>query len=198
MTCRVVCLLCFVVVFVFQTATGTEPLVYERFEGSVAGGVEGGVTFGADVVGWGGLLFPNRSAGSFDGQAGTGVNHRLEKRVQGTDFTVEALVKVTKRSGYAAIAADWSEQGENRSWAFVLTPRGGLRFDVSPDGSFQGGNKLETAARLIESGRWYHVAAVSQGSISRIFINGRQVAQSQRAVPGIFSNDQANLKDRQC
>ena len=190
----VLCVLSCAVVFASQTAMGTEPLVCERFEGSVTGSIEGGVTFDADVVGWGGLVEPNRSSGSFDGQAGTGVNHGLEKRVQSTDFTVEAMIKVAQRSGYAAIAADWSEQGENRSWAFVLTPRGGLRFDVSPDGHFHGGNKLETTSRLIEPGRWYHVAAVSHGSASRIFINGRQVAQRDRAVPGIFSDDQANLK----
>ena len=111
-----------------------------------------------------------------------------------TDFTVEAFVKVAERSGYAAIAADWSEDGENRSWAFVLTPRGGLRFDVSPDGSFHGGNKLETAARLIEPGRWYHVAAVSQGTPVGSLSTADQVAEASRAVPGIFSNDRANLK----
>jgi hypothetical protein len=170
------------------------PLVYERFENSAVGTVEGQVGFTADVVGYGGLEVENRRAAAFDGKPGTCVSYGTATQVASTDFTVEAFVKLARRPSYDAIAADWSEDGDNRSWAFVLLAGGGLRFDVSPDGAFHPGNKLETPARLIEPGKWYHVAAVSQGAVSRIYVNGRQVAATTRAEPGIFTRDTANLK----
>ncbi len=182
------------IVAAWHSPVHAQPLVYERFENSAAGTVEGGVRFVEDVVGSGGLAVDNRYSASFDGQAETGVNYGLDKQVTTVDFTVEAFVKLAERGHYAAIAADWNEDGDNRCWAFVVTPRGGLRFDVSADGRFSGGNKLETAPRVIEPNRWYHVAAVSQGSTSRIFVNGHQVAETVRANPGIFTQDHANLK----
>ena len=158
------------------------------------GTVRGGVAFVEDVIGWGGLREANRYAAAFDGQAETCIDYGCETQVTSTNFTIEAFVKVAQRSDYAAIAADWSEEGNDRSWAFVIAPRGSLRFDVSPDGGFHSGNKLETAPRLIEPGRWYHVAAVSQGDTSRIYVNGQLVAEGQRALSGIFTGDQAHLK----
>ncbi len=171
-----------------------QPLVYERFENSAVGTVSGGVRFVEDVVGCGGLSVDNRYSASFDGQAETCISFGLDKQVTSPDFTVEAFVKLAERGTYESIAADWDEEDNNRCWAFVVTPRGGLRFDVSPDGSFHGNHKLETPSRLIEPNRWYHVAAVSQGSTSRIYVNGHQVAEAVRANPGIFTQDQANLK----
>jgi acetyl esterase/lipase len=41
---------------------------------------------------------------------------------------------------------------------------------------------------------WYHVAAVSEGRESRIYVNGREVAAKTRAVAGIFTDDDAHLK----
>ncbi len=183
------------IVFLFsQSPLAAREVIYEQFEGSASGTLRGGVTFVEDVVGWGGLPVPNRKAASFDGQMETCIDYGRDRRVTSTDFTVEAYVKVADRTGYAAIAADWNEDGDDRCWAFVLTPRGGLRFDISPDGRFHAGNKLETSPRLIALDRWYHVAAVSQGTTSRIYLNGRKVAERTRTVPGIFANDEANFK----
>ncbi len=160
----------------------TEPLVYQRFENSTAGEIKSHIRIVQDVVGYGGLSAVNHHSGQFDGKPATGISYGTSKQVTSTDFTVEAFVKLSERGDYAAIAADWNEEGNNRCWAFVVTPRAGLRFDVSSDGSFQPGNKLESPARLIEPSRWYHVAAVSQGQTSRIYVNGRQVAKSQRGA----------------
>ena len=171
-----------------------EPLVYERFENSAVGTVRGQVTFGTDVIGWGGLSLPNEYSAVFDGRRETCVDYGTKTKVTSADFTVEALVKLAKRPRYDAIAADWSEDSDNRSWAFVLLSNGGLRFDISPDGAFYAANKLETAPRLIAPNKWYHVAAVSQGSTSRIYVNGREVAAKTREVPGIFTDDKASLK----
>lgn len=171
-----------------------EVLIHEHFEDSTSAAAVTGVKFVEDVVGCGGLSEPNRYSAALDGEATSCADFGPDKQVSSPQFTVEAFIKAATRDDYAAIAADWDEEGDERSWALVMTPRGGLRFDVSPDGKFHGGNRLETAARLIEPGKWYHVAAVSDGNASRIFINGRLKAEGVRAVPGVFPNNRAHLK----
>src|SRR3990170_4820342 len=116
---------------VLSSGASGEPLVWERFENSALGIVRGGVSFSNDVVGYG-----------------------RAKKVTSTDFTVEAFVKPARRPSYDAIAADWNEDGNQRSWALVLLSNGGLRFDVSPDGDFYVENKLQTPPRLIQPGTW--------------------------------------------
>ena len=171
-----------------------EPLVFERFEGSVVGNVEGEIRFTPEVVGHGGLAAANGQAAVFDGKRDTCVSYPATTRVASTDFTVEAFVQPARRPRYEAIAADWSEDGDNRSWALVLLPNGGLRFDVSPDGRFYVENKLETPPRMLRTGTWYHVAAVSRGDGSRIYVNGREMASTTRPKPGIFTENSARLK----
>lgn len=170
-------------------------LLYERCENAVEGQRRGNLSFTDEVVGWGGLTTePNRFAVVWDGAPETCLDIGSEKQITAGDFTVEAFVKLSEPGDYAAIAADWSEEGNQRSWALMVTPRGGLRFDISPDGAFHPGNKLESPPRLIEPGHWYHVAAVSAGRVSRLFVNGHQVAECQRATEGIFTGDKAHLK----
>ncbi len=171
-----------------------EPLVYERFEHSSVGQLHGRLSFTTDVVGYGGLAVANQYAALFEGKPDAFVSYGTTTKVTSTDFTVEAFIKPSGRPRYDAIAADWSEDGENRSWAFVLLSNGGLRFDVSPDGRFHLENKLESPPRLIQKGQWHHVAAVSEGDMSRIYVNGREVAANRRAKPGLFTEDTANLK----
>lgn len=173
-------------------AAWAEPLVYERFESETAGSRQGGVTFGNDVVGYGGLAVPNQRAASFDGQAGTALVYN--KHVASADFTVEAFIKPASRPTFAAIATDWDEENDQRAWALVLTSNGELRFDVSPDGQFYMANKLESPPGLICAGTWYHVAAVSQGATSRLYINGREVVTATRGKPGLFQSPTGNLK----
>src|SRR3990170_3977067 len=139
---------------VLSSGASGEPLVWERFENSAVGTVRGGVSFSNDVVGYGGVITPNQYAVVFDGKPGTSVDYGTAKKVTSTDFTVEAFVKPARRPNYDAIAADWNEDGNQRSWALVLLSNGGLRFDVSPDGDFYVGNKLETPPRLIQPGTW--------------------------------------------
>ncbi|MHB8860823.1 MAG: LamG-like jellyroll fold domain-containing protein [Pirellulaceae bacterium] len=191
---NLIALLLGVVTLVCPGLLSAQPLVYERFEHSAFGTVQGQVTFVGDVVGWGGLHETNRYAARFDGQPDTCIDYGPDKKVSSTDFTVEAFVKASQHADYVAIAGDWCEEGDHRSWAFVVTPGGGLRFDVSPDGRFHAGNKLETAPRRIEPDCWYHVAAVSQGDTSRIYVNGQLTAEGRRALSGIFTDDHAHLK----
>ncbi|MCR4414124.1 MAG: acetylxylan esterase [Thermoguttaceae bacterium] len=177
----------------WAAATAAEPLVYERFENSTVGKIAGGVSFTNDVVGHGGLVVPNQAAAVFDGKPGTCVHHGPDVKITAPDFTVEAFVKVAGTADYQTIAAAWNEDENQRSWALVVSPGGGLRFDVSPDGGFHAGNVLATPTDVIEPGTWYHVAAVSQGSTSRLYVNGREVLSKRRAIPGIFAG-KANLK----
>jgi hypothetical protein len=171
-----------------------EPLLYERFESATVGKIEGGVAFCPSVVGHGGLGVPNTRSGLFDGKPGTAVNYGTAKRIASTDFTVEAFVKLAGPPNFDMIASCWNEEGENRSWAFVVLPGGALRFDVSPDGDFHPGNVVTTRPGSIQPGQWYHVAAVSRGDTSRIFINGREMAKLARPNKGIFAKGNANLK----
>lgn len=179
---------------VFPASAWAEPLVYERFEGVPVGKVEGGVALCADVVGHGGLGVPNSRSGQFDGKPGTAITYGASKRIESVDFTVEAFVKLAGPPNYDMIASCWNEEGENRSWAFVVLSGGALRFDVSPDGEFHGANVLTTRPGSIQPGQWYHVAAVSQGDTSRIYVNGREMAKLVRPHKGIFAKANANLK----
>jgi acetyl esterase/lipase len=172
---------------VSSAAAADDALLYERFEGRTSGAVHGGVQFVPEVVGYGGISVENRSSARFDGQPKNSIDIGPMVKIETPDFTVEAFVKPEESWTYAAIAADWDEPGDQRSWALVLSPGNGLRFDVMPDGKFYPGNSLTTASRLLRGGAWYHVAAVSQGNVSRVYVNGHLRGEKQRAVPGIFS-----------
>lgn len=173
---------------------GREVLVHERFESLPAVGTEGGVELVDDVVGFGGLELPNRASIRLDGKPGTCVNLGQSKKIGDVDFTIEAFVKLTAEPNYEVVASCWNEDGENRSWALVIVPGGAVRFDISPDGKFYPGNKLTTRPGAIRAGQWYHLAAVSRGNISEIFVNGKLLASLERPARGIFAAAQANLK----
>lgn len=167
-----------------QAASGI--LLYERFENTTTGRAAGGVRFAPDVVGYGGIAVENRASAQFDGRPETAVRFGADLRIDGPEFTVEAFVKPEESWGYAAIAADWDESGDQRAWALVLTAGNGLRFDVMPDGQFHAGNALTAPARLLRGGRWYHVAAVCHGPTSRLYVNGQLCAEKERSLAGLF------------
>ncbi len=170
-----------------------ETLLFEHFEGST-GGTAAGVRFSTDVVGFGGTTWANRYSGVFDGEAGSFVSYGTRPKVTAADFTVEAFIRQAAVVRRGAIASDWSEQGANRSWALTVLDNGGLRFDVSPDGEYHRENTLVTMRQLIRPNQWYHVAAVSRGKRSLIYVNHRLVARGERSSDRIMSDDNANLK----
>jgi len=171
-----------------------DTLVRVRFENGDEAVITGEVRLVEDVVLYGGIGESNRRSAGFNGDAAASVNFGEAKKVTSTDFTVEAFVKLSRGWVYQAIAGDWSEAEDDRCWALVVTPQRGLRFDISPDGAFHAGNKLETPPGLLACETWYHVAAVSDGNVSRIYINGHCVAERVREKSGIFSEDKARLK----
>ncbi|MDW8080197.1 MAG: LamG-like jellyroll fold domain-containing protein [Thermoguttaceae bacterium] len=177
-----------------QFIHGGEVLLYERFETLPEGKCEGGVNLVEDVVGFGGLELPNRTSLRLDGQPGSCINYGATKALESVDFTVEAFVKLASDPDYDVVASCWNEDGENRAWALVILPGGAVRFDISPDGKFYPQNKLTTRPGAIRPGNWYHIAAVSCGNTSYIFVNGRLLASLERPVPGIFAQPKANLK----
>jgi len=176
-----------------EPAHAAEPVVYERFENATVGRKCGGVAFTAEVIGFGGLVADNRAAAMLDGKPGTCVDYGPGVRVPANEFTCEAFIKPGSTADYQVIAAAWNEEADQRSWALVVLPGGGLRFDVSPDGRFHAENVLATPAEVLEPNQWYHVAAVCKGSTSRLYVNHRLVASKTRPAPGVFSG-KANLK----
>lgn len=168
-------------------SSASETVLYERFEGKPAGAVKGGVEIVTQVVGYGGIGASNKSSAKFDGRAETAVVYGPEALVEGPDFTVEAFVRPVGNLDYAVIAAQGDEPDNQRAWALVLTAGNGLRFDVMPDGSFISENALKTPNRALREDAWSHVAAVSDKEVSRIYVNGRLVAEKKRRVPGLFN-----------
>jgi hypothetical protein len=175
--------------FVSSLYAADDTLLYERFEGNATGTVHGGVRFMPDVVGYGGIGTENHSCAQFDGEVGTSITLGPRMVIDSPDFTVEAFVRPVGNWDFAAIAAQWDEEGDQRAWALVLTAGNGLRFDVMPDGKFHSGNTVQTPNRALHEDTWSHVAAVSQGDVSRIYVNGHLMAEKKREAPGLFKGD---------
>ncbi|NQT54015.1 LamG domain-containing protein, partial [bacterium] len=192
---------CFGVFALVAATVGTgAPLLYERFENSAVGTIAGGVTFSTDVVAptvdSGGGVVANDYTAVFDGADGTYVTHGTGTQVTSTNFTVEGFISVADTSAYRTIASDWGQTaGETRSWAFFVTDTGALRLDVSPNGNYYSNNRLMTGDGIIQTDKWYHVAAVSEGNVSRIYLDGVVVASMTRGTTGgPYTSDNANLK----
>ncbi|HUT33070.1 MAG TPA: LamG domain-containing protein [Planctomycetota bacterium] len=191
-----------VFVLVLATIGLGAPLVYERFEGSVGGTISGGVTYSTSVIAplvdLGGGALANGQPAVFDGGNSTFVTYGTGTQVTTNNFTVEAFINIAVSGQYHTIASDWAQPpgtGELRSWGFWVTDTGALRFDVSPDGNYDANDRVISASGLIVPGKWYHVAAVSAGAVSRIYVDGLQVAiPVTRSPAGIYTADNANLK----
>lgn len=179
---------CFVIVAwlaVGQTLFAAEPLIYERFEGSLAGEREGGVSFSDAVVALAESQGPSRQSAFFDGEPGSWISYSPQVRLESDEFTVECFLQLAALDDYAAIASCWNEADDNRAWALMIRSDGAIRFDVSPDGRFDPGNVLTTPPGMITTGRWYHVAAVSRQGKSTIYVNGHEAASLARPAAGI-------------
>ena len=191
----ILCGLC--VVVSLAAAASAAPLVYERFENSAVGTIVGGVTFSTDVIApmidAGGGPVANQYTAVFDGAGGTYVTHGTGTQVTSTSFTVEAFIRLDSTANYSTIASDWNQPNDD-SWFLIVTPTGQLRFDVSHTGQFVGANALYTPAGVIQADKWYHVAAVSDGSHSSIHVDGVEVASMDRPNPGIYTGGIGNLK----
>lgn len=192
---------CFGVFALVAATVGTgAPLFYERFENSAVGAISGGVTFSTDVIAptvdSGAGAVANGYTAVFDGVNGTYVTHGTGTQVTSTDFTVEGFINVADMSAYRTIASDWGQTaGETRSWAFFVTDTGALRFDVSPDGNYYSNNRLMTGNGIIQTDKWYQVAGVSDGNVSRIYLDGMLVASMTRGTAGgPYTADNADLK----
>ena len=181
-----------------SAAVSAAPLVYERFEDSAVGTIVGGVTFSTDTIAPtiddGSGPVANQYTAVFDGASGTHVTHGATTQVTSTSFTVEAFIRLPSGPNWSMIASDWKETGPERSWSFIAQADGALRFDVSPDGNYYSGNALSTSAGVIQADKWYHVAGVSDGQDSRIYLDGIEVASKTRQYAGIYTADTANLK----
>lgn len=75
-----------------------------------------------------------------------------------------------------------------RQWLFYLSSRGYVIAALNPDGN-PASSGVSTATQL-QPGTWYHVAAVSDGSMWRMFVNGRLDATASLGIDRVNdSND---------
>jgi len=73
-------------------------------------------------------------------------------------FTIQAWVFVNSFPGNLPIVSKWEESGNDRSWAFVITPTGQLRLFTSEDGVTY--SYWQTYGTVLGSDVWHHVAVV--------------------------------------
>ncbi|MFY8090488.1 MAG: glycosyl hydrolase [Chitinophagaceae bacterium] len=97
-----------------------------------------------------------------------------------TDYTLEAWIKPTN---FAAGAGIISKSHSNGSNGYFLTlannaPFTGINFDG-----------LETSTKLLEAGKWYHIAAVKNGSTRTLYINGVAISLSGTAITTATTTD---------
>lgn len=165
-----------------------ETLLWLRFEDGLDTGSAKGISFQPSDHFSGGIVGSETHA-CIDGRSDSGITLDSEITFATTSLTVECFFQVDHVGEYQPLIADWQETGDRRSWALMVTPRGSLRWDVSPDGGFHAANKLETRPRLIQPGRWYHAAAVSDGETSRIYLNGQLQGERRRPQPQVFRDN---------
>ena len=114
------CVLPGIVALLWQATLWAQALVYERFENSTQrhSPRPRHVRRGRCGLGWSEPSRIGMRRPSTVSRERAWIWERT-RRVTSSDFTVEAFVKLAERSDYAAIAADWNEDGDQRSWALV-------------------------------------------------------------------------------
>ncbi len=75
-------------------------------------------------------------------------------------FTLQAWIFCQNLNVNRPIASKLNTVGDQRSWAFLVTPEGYLRLRISSDGTAAGTSEWQTTYRAVNSDAWVHVAAV--------------------------------------
>ena len=94
-------------------------------------------------------------------------------------FTIEAWVNVTVGANQAIMHKQGEDNSSNRNYILNIRPEGFLR------GSFSSGGTQHDfdGPTLLESGRWYHVAATYDGEVGMIYVDGKLDAETQISLP---------------
>ena len=90
----------------------------------------------------------------------------------GTTFTVEAFIKPTGTLGGYNTIVSQSDGGDN--WYMSVISSGALQFY-----DFSGGENRESAAGVISTGTWYHVALVNNSGTAQWYVNGTASGSAQ-------------------
>ncbi len=123
---------------------------------------------------------PIARALQFGGQASVVVNDDSSIAIQ-KQVTIEAWIRVDNLDTnlQAIVQKGNGEDSKNHAFALFVNEFGSLVADTS-DGLT--GNRVVSATQLIETGRWYHVAAVINRAAGvqrmRLFVNGRTAAMT--------------------
>lgn len=90
-------------------------------------------------------------------------------------FTIEAWVNVTVGANQAIMQKQGAGGSSERNYILNIRPEGFLRGSFSSGGaqfSFDG-------PTILESGRWYHIAATYDGEVGKIYVDGELDAETQ-------------------
>ena len=101
--------------------------------------------------------------------------------------TLEGWIRPTDLSTSRLVFSKWSSAAGNWAYRMGQSPGGALHFDVSGDGSTNGGGVLTSPASVLVVNGWSHVAATFDGGAQRLYVNGNLVASQLAATASIFA-----------
>lgn len=99
-------------------------------------------------------------------------------------FSIEAWVNCVPGSNQAILHKQGEDNAANRNYILNIRPEGFLR------GSFSsGGTQYDfDGPTILESNRWYHVAATYDGKVGKIYVDGELDSETEIGLP-LEAND---------
>ncbi len=102
-----------------------------------------------------------------------------------SQLTIDGWVKrVTNPTGDVVLTRKWSST-TGRSYAVHITPAGIVRFYISTDGAAS--TLASSASAAVPLGVWTHVAAVYDGVVMRVFVNGQLSGTPVARIGTVFN-----------
>lgn len=109
----------------------------------------------------------------------------------GTEFTVEAWVRLNTLSANSVICGHNNPTGLQRDWLLRVMSDGQVRLSISPDGL--GGSQVHTEGGSLTTATWYHVAATRNAdNLISVWVDGVSVASQTSSVA--FFNSTASFR----
>ena len=102
-------------------------------------------------------------------------------------FSMDGWIYRASSGTRHCIASKWNFSGNQRAISFEINngSQGNgdtLTLSLSQNGTSSGGQLIHFPSVTIDSGRWYHVAAVVNGSFVRIYVDGQQVLETAHSA----------------
>lgn len=121
-----------------------------------------------------------------------------ERFASPASFTVEAFVKVARKTGRHALVASKRRNGQNgASWSLSLLPSGalGARFDTQPGAANRGDgfNQCWGSGTALDDGAWHHVALTYDAATREASLYADYVKVGGGALRGALIYDASDL-----